>query len=63
MKVQFDTAEYVRSHCREPRGRGGWAFKADGDMEFTFTPSMTYAEAKRWIKNHRPNVSVWTVGP
>lgn len=26
-KLQFTTAPFVRSHMRQPRGRGSWAFQ------------------------------------
>jgi len=49
MKIEFSTRQFVRSHMREPRGRGSWAFDM-GIGEIAFSPSMTYAEAKRWAK-------------
>lgn len=27
MRVTFDTAEFVRSHGKQPRGDGDWAFR------------------------------------
>lgn len=27
--MQFDTAQYVRSHGKPPKGRGSWAFEFD----------------------------------
>jgi hypothetical protein len=56
MKVNFNTTEFVASHCRAPRGRGSWAFEvatvdghlAEGPMEFS--PSMTYTDAKKWMR-------------
>jgi|SRR5580765_4827938 len=55
-KVYFHTAGYEFSHGRAPRGRGpwggSWAFWfsrnawAHGEMAW-FTPSVTYAEAKK----------------
>jgi hypothetical protein len=60
MSIEIDTSEYVRSHFRQPRGEGSWAFRvtvinpASGsfstDREPTFTPSMRYTDAKVWIK-------------
>lgn len=52
-KITFDfnTAEFCTAHGKEPRGRGSWAFAFEG-REPVFSPSMTYAEAKRWIKEH-----------
>lgn len=49
--VQVITSEYVRSHGREPRGFGMWAFTFRRDRawttEPTFYPQSTYAQAKR----------------
>jgi hypothetical protein len=47
IRVSFDTAPFVSSHAREPRGRGSWAFSFEG-REPIFSPSMPLAEAKRW---------------
>lgn len=49
-RVQFDTAQFRGSHGREPKGRGSWAFSTDrrGDENLLFSPSMTYADAKKW---------------
>jgi hypothetical protein len=47
--ISFDTKPWVRSHCQEPRGRGSWAFSIDGG-EALFSPSMTYSEAKAWVR-------------
>lgn len=51
MTVHFDTSPFTRSHGTEPRGRGSWAFadNARGDRA-VFSPSMTFAEARRWMK-------------
>lgn len=49
LSVRFNTRPFVTSHGREPRGRGSWAFAfgvSTGGVEFS--PSMTFAEAKRW---------------
>jgi hypothetical protein len=47
--IFFDTRPFVRSHMKEPRGRGSWAFSIDGG-EAIFSPSMTLAEARRWVR-------------
>lgn len=54
-KIIFETDAYVRSHDKQPRGRGSWAFgyaDASGTEELTvFSPgSMTLTEAKRWFR-------------
>jgi len=57
MKVTFNNNEYVRSHAKKPRGgvRGSWAFQIveinqyQGEGEIHFSPSMTLAEAKKWV--------------
>lgn len=51
MTVRFDTSDYRRSHGKQPKGWGVWAFtfSTDGgaDGEFWFTPhAMSYANAK-----------------
>lgn len=54
-KIVVDTQPYRSSHGAEPRGRGSWAFtfkpeRADGfttTEEIWFTPSVTYAEARK----------------
>lgn len=48
MKVQFTTGAYVRSHMKEPKGRGSWAFEFEGCKDAWFTPgSLTLGEAKK----------------
>ena len=56
-RLEVDTFPFELSHGRSPRGRGSWAFcpfhkRNSGDyLEFTlFSPSMTYGEAKRWLR-------------
>lgn len=49
MKIEFNTSPFVRSHLHLPRGRGSWAFDL-GVGEVAFSPSMTYAEAKKWAR-------------
>lgn len=52
--IEFDTGEYYRSHGKEPRGTGSWAFFFDGDrdpMKAWFTPgNTTYNQAKKMAK-------------
>ena len=45
------------SHGRAPRGRGGWAFCPESFADTNealiltvWTPSMTYAEAVKWLR-------------
>ena len=47
VRVVFDTAPFVRSHMREPKGRGSRAFAFEG-REPLFSPSMTLADARKW---------------
>lgn len=55
MRVVFNTTQYVNSHGHEPRGRGTWAFFGDRRMRIEdaiWSPSMTYTEAKAWMRKH-----------
>jgi hypothetical protein len=54
-KIELDTTEYRQSHLREPRGRGAWAFYVGDDLEPLWSPSMTYTEAKRWLREQLKN--------
>lgn len=50
--VSVDTIRYKRSHGKEPRGTGQWAFYFDrtgGDPIFTPT-AMSYVDAVKWAK-------------
>jgi hypothetical protein len=50
--VSVDTVRYKRSHGKEPRGTGNWAFYFDrigGDPMFTPT-AMSYVDAVKWAK-------------
>lgn len=58
-KVHVDTSSHFNSHLKEPKGRGGWMFSKDKDIDFgthkrgedwISTPSMTYADAKKHAK-------------
>jgi hypothetical protein len=55
---EFNTTPFVWSHGRAPKGRGSWAFRVrDLSAEPVFSPSMSFTEAKAWIKNRiRPEV-------
>lgn len=60
-RVDFETADYVRSHGRQPKGWGMWAFEFEGDvadpkaepwfvsraMSFTDAKAEARVEAKR----------------
>lgn len=50
---EFNVRSFVFSHGRAPKGRGSWAFMVPDvwRREIKFSPSMTYTEAKVWIKN------------
>lgn len=57
--IAVDTSDYVRSHGREPRGRGTWGFyigNTSGDASLYWAKtaacitSMTYSEARRLAK-------------
>ncbi len=55
MAITFNDGPFITSHGRSPKGRGSWAFAdcPDPDMnEVIFTPSMTYTEAKTWMRKH-----------
>jgi hypothetical protein len=53
-QVRFEsTTQFEFSHGKKPSGFGVWAFAADfGDTEVEFfTPnSMSYTDAKKWVK-------------
>lgn len=52
--IDFETAPYVRSHGKEPRGRGSWAFSiierpdVNDPNAILWSPAMTYTKAKAW---------------
>ena len=54
--VEFSTAEYVRSHGREPRGRGCWAFFPFGKSDIAdavfVAGQNTLTEAKKIAAHH-----------
>ena len=59
MKTTFNTDEYVRSHGRDPKGTGQWAFRimgTDGLGSWTtladpwFAPCSTLTAAKKAAK-------------
>lgn len=47
----FDDRCYRLTHGRAPRGFGAWAFEFEG-RPVVWAPSSTFAEAKRWVKEH-----------
>lgn len=58
--MTFETLPYELSHGRSPRGRGSWAFcpfhlrnAADYIEHTVFSPSMTFAEAKKWARQQQ----------
>lgn len=52
--IAFNTRPYVRSHMREPRGTGSWAFElAERRGDVVWAPSsLTLAKAKAWMREH-----------
>jgi hypothetical protein len=51
--IDIDATPFIRSHMRNPRGLGSWAFATDPNPrieDVMFTPFMTYREAKAWAK-------------
>lgn len=57
VRVEFNTAPFVASHGKEPRGRGSWAFGtvrnpnvANQDICWFSPGGMTFGEAKKWAK-------------
>ena len=45
MQVLFSTQEYVNSHGRAPKGRGGWAFSPlEVDHSKTISPDLVQGE-------------------
>lgn len=63
MTVRFDTSDFRRSHMKEPKGRGCWAFAPDTTGEWIFSPMMTFTEAKAWAREQAPEATVFSVGP
>lgn len=66
MKAQFNTTNYRRSHMKEPKGTGSWAFApaASGDISdplVFFTPCMTYTEAKKFAVNKYQDAKIFYV--
>lgn len=61
--VSVDTIRYKRSHGKEPRGTGQWAFYFDrigGDPIFTPT-AMSYVDAVKWAKEEAKKAGKSTV--
>lgn len=50
-KVRIDTADYITSHGRQPRGTGAWAFfmgcRDNLDKLYCAPGRTTYAEARK----------------
>lgn len=57
---------YVRSHGKDPKGTGMWAFSySKGGEDPFFTPSMPWVEAQKWAKEKAKNDgknSIWVLG-
>ena len=69
MSAQFTTATYEFAHGKKPRGTGCWAFVVHaasgkpGDVRMVFTPgSMSFTEAKRWVRQQHPRAVRFEVG-
>jgi len=65
-KFEFDTTEYEWSHGRKPRGRGSWAFFAQGAdtsnaEAAVWAPVGTWSEARRWVRANC-EAGVWRAG-
>jgi hypothetical protein len=56
ISVDFSTREFRFSHGKEPKGYGSWAFEFEGRGP-VWAPTSTYAEAKKWIKEHIRSVA------
>jgi hypothetical protein len=50
-KLNISTARYVRSHGKQPRGFGSWAFIVNGEPVF-IGYSTSYGRAKELIHEH-----------
>jgi hypothetical protein len=67
----FTDAPYRRSHGRSAQGRGSWGFQetasdtaSERDLrgEIIWTPTMTFTEAKRWMRRNHPG-TLWALLP
>jgi hypothetical protein len=71
VQITFETHAFVRSHGKQPRGRGSWAFayidanEGNNVEAEVFSPGgMTLTEAKRWFKaNHKVGCSYVQILP
>lgn len=61
-KVNFNTRPYVRSHMREPRGLGSWAFGREdprgGRDDVFFWVHGTYAEARKKARDRAKEAGI-----
>jgi hypothetical protein len=63
LKITFDTTPFEVSHCKAPKGRGSWAFSNIRNPDVLrdhiwFSPSMTYAEARKWFKQQLATLEI-----
>ncbi len=63
MTIRFETGEYIRSHGKEPRGRGCWMFYYFSQQtkrdQFVVPPGqMTLGEAKKWARTNILNAGI-----
>ena len=66
MKTEFDTRDFERANGFDPEkstGEGAWAFQAEGENEWFFSPACDFQEAKEWAQEQRPDCTDFSVGP
>ncbi len=64
MAIEFDTSEFRRSHGKQPRGFGRWAFSWSHDGQWEFTPrAMSFTDAKAWARENAGDARRIIVGP
>lgn len=55
MSTEFDTNQFEWTYGYKPHGRGSWAFAVPGHKDPVWVPgSVTYGDAKKWIKQMFP---------
>ena len=59
-KIEIDAGPYVRAHGKRPRGRGGWAFAANGrdGIDELIWANGLYRDAVREAKSKAPEGTV-----
>lgn len=65
--TEFDTSLFVRSHGKNPSGKGSWAFSDKRNAKIDdvwFSPgTVSYVDAKKAAKSHFKNAPVIYVQP